>query len=326
VASEARRDAELIEELAASGVEGAEYVVPPARIASGFSNELWTFEVRQAIAGQTGPMVLRVHRAASSSRERILHREVARSGFPTAQPVLSGGADSAFGQPYTVMRRLEGGPAVELGGLGAMRAARDAPTLVASAMAELHDLDPGPARAALRHAGVGDRQLGVDAMLDEIAERSNRIDVRALDALRRTAPRPTDAVIVHGDLHALNLWREPNGRIAVLDWELATLGPPELDVARSELLFSLVPGVLPRPARPLIMAVGRRSARSFRAAYSRRRTIDGPALGWYRALHALRLSALLATRAPVDPVADQWQPVAPQLRRIVEDVSGVRAT
>jgi aminoglycoside phosphotransferase (APT) family kinase protein len=240
--------------------------------------------------------------------------------------VLAGGRESCFGRPYTVMHRLDGRPAVDLRGLRAIRAAREAPTLVASAMAELHELDPGPARVALQHAGIADEQLGVDAVLREIEARASGADVRALAAFRRTMPPPTDAVVVHGDLHGLNLWREPSGRVAVLDWELATIGPPELDLARTDLLFSLVPGAIPRAARPLVMAVGRRSARSFRATYARRRPIDEATLPWYRALHALRLSTLLATRAVEDTVADQWEPVAPQLRQLVEDVSGVRPT
>ncbi|WP_179379594.1 phosphotransferase [Jannaschia marina] len=50
---------------------------------------------------------------------------------------------------------------------------------------------------------------------------------------RLAAPRrPAGPVgVIHGDLHAGNLLRRPSGRIALLDWEEARIGPRLLDLA-----------------------------------------------------------------------------------------------
>lgn len=106
-------------------------------------------------------------------------------------------------------------------------------------LAELHGIeDPAGRFAGLRPAGAGvddlDRRIGWCRSWYEFAardlERSPLIE-RAFEWLDHNRPaHPGPTVLSWGDARLGNvIWRgfEP---VAVLDWEMATLGPPELDL------------------------------------------------------------------------------------------------
>jgi aminoglycoside phosphotransferase (APT) family kinase protein len=305
---------------------GCVFTREPTRIEGGFSSELFGFQLDRAPRGLAGPLVLRLQSDdATAEREQLVHAGVAALGFATPAVVLTGDSSSAFGRPYTIMERLDGSPAVELSGLAALRAFRDAPALVADTMSELHALDASAVVARLFRVGIGDQELGVDAVLGEIDAAVDADPSReALDRLRVTRPRVGRPVVVHGDLHALNLWRLPDGTVALLDWELATIGPAELDVARSALILSLVPGEISRVVRPIVMRMGRRAAQSFTTAYRRQRPVDDTALRWCTGLHALRLLTVVLARSDDDRVAGNWRPLGRHLADIVAEVTSVR--
>ena len=86
----------------------------------------------------------------------------------------------------------------------------------------------------------------------------------------------------------------------------------------------LVPGEIPRAARPVLMRLGRRAADAFTTSYAARRPYDEVALRWCCALHALRLLTVVLTRPESDRVAAQWAPVGRQLGAVVEQVTDVR--
>jgi aminoglycoside phosphotransferase (APT) family kinase protein len=316
---------QLAEELRRRCGQRGIVAVDPVPLSGGFSSELYGFTVQDPAGDLDGHLVLRLlEPGRRASQEQIILADVAAAGFPTAAPLFSGGADSAFGRPYTIMHRLDGGPAVDLSGFAAVRAFRDAPGLVADAMARLHDLDPQPLLADLNACAMGIDQLGVGEIFGEIEGTAEGNAVRAMEALRGCTPEHSASVVIHGDLHVLNLWRLPDNTVVTLDWEMATIGPPELDVARSSLMFSLVPGEMPRAVRAIARSFGRRADRSFRQQYALVRPLDSDSLPWYRALHALRLTTAVLTRPPDDPVAAQWRPVARQLTREIEAVTDVR--
>ena len=60
----------------------------------------------------------------------------------------------------------------------------------------------------------------------------------------------------HGDLHALNVLVDGD-QLTVIDWELAALGDPAFDIARTKLLLHAVPMDIPSAARPVIQHLGR---------------------------------------------------------------------
>ena len=103
-------------------------------------------------------------------------------------------------------------------------------------LARLHAIDPGDVGLAEfgRPAGFMERQL---RRWSEQWQRSKTVDLPALDALRdelvRTLPRQQSAAIVHGDYRLDNTIlhpTEPGKIVAVLDWEMSTLGDPFADL------------------------------------------------------------------------------------------------
>jgi aminoglycoside phosphotransferase (APT) family kinase protein len=315
----------LLEELERQTGEVLGFAQEPERLHGGYSSDIAAFTLVDPPDFLRGPLVLRFLATESAVREQRIQTAVAAAGYPTPMPLLCGTSESSFGRAYTIMRRLAGSPAIELRGRRAIRAMRDAPVLTADGMIALHELDATPVAIDLERHGVPEAKLGANAMLTEIEASTTTSDERsAVDWLVQHAPAWRRVVVVHGDLHALNLWREPDGTVALLDWEVATIGPPELDAARTELMFRLVPGELPRAARPLLMWLGRRSARSFRARYVQRRHLDERTLQWCSALHALRLLTTVLTRPGDDPVAALWRPVDGALRDVVAATTGVR--
>jgi aminoglycoside phosphotransferase (APT) family kinase protein len=299
----------------------------PVPIEGGFSTDLFEFELDHAPRGLDGPLVLRLldEDEAAAAREQQVHMGVIELGLAAPAVSLVGGSSSAFGRSFTIMQRLDGAPAVELRGLGALRAFRDAPTLVADSMLALHALDAGPVAARLVRAGIDDDQLGVDAALSAIAtEAEDTATAEALGRLIAARPREGRPVVVHGDLHVLNLWRRPDGTITLLDWELSTIGPAELDIARSALILRLVPGEVSRAVRPLIMRFGQRAASAFTASYAERRPFDSGLFRWCTGLHALRLLTVVLRGNHDDSIARQWRPVSRRLVDLVEEVTDVR--
>ena len=153
-----------------------------------------------------------------------------------------------LGTPFFVMERIEGEvpsdiPPYTFGDDWLHDATREQQAQVAEAMigvlAELHQIDDATTRfAGLRHPGPGahdlDRRIRWCERWYEFAAgdvgRSPLLD-RAFIWLDANMPdRPSPTSLSWGDARLGNvMWRdfEP---VAVLDWEMATLGPPELDL------------------------------------------------------------------------------------------------
>jgi aminoglycoside phosphotransferase (APT) family kinase protein len=225
------------------------------------------------------------------------------------------------------MPRIAGTPLfADAGPIEVFRGFRQVPGLLATLMADLHTLDPAPVDAALRAAGVPDRDLGADALLADL-DRGVGAGLGLVHSwLATNRPPPSGKAVCHGDLHALNILAGGD-TTTVVDWELATVGDPALDVARTALILAAVPVEMSGAVRPIVQRLGRGAARRFVAAYRDRRPLAQPALDWYEVAHAARLLARLWAQdagAPADPVLEAWAPTAPYLRARIEQVSGLR--
>jgi aminoglycoside phosphotransferase (APT) family kinase protein len=131
-------------------------------------------------------------------------------------------------------------------------------------------------------------------------------------------------VVCHGDLHALNVLAAGD-HLTVVDWELATVGDPALDVARTALILAAVPVEMSPRARRPVQRLGNGAARRFIRAYTEHRPLDPNAVTWHEVLHAARILARLERRdAAPDPVLDAWAPTAPLLRARIERIAGIR--
>lgn len=283
---------------------------PPVRLTGGRSADSYRIDIRDPPNGIPATLVLRLqHDDDGAAHECALQASVAKTGFPTPAVLAAGAKGNGFGRPYIIMTFMPGMDPIKAGKI------RSIPTLLADTMRRLHSLDPAPVRTALAAAGVT-RNARPRDVLDALTVSA---DSAVAAAARWLAPRMTEddpQVVCHGDLHGLNLLMDGNRLSAVLDWELATLARREHDVARTELLLALMPGVGPAAIRPVLRWLGARAARQFLRAYRARAALDPAALDVFRALHVLRLIALARTPGSTPTgVYNLWRPLEPALLR-----------
>jgi aminoglycoside phosphotransferase (APT) family kinase protein len=145
--------------------------------------------------------------------------------------------ESVLGAPFYVMERIVGRPyrdASELSPLGERRT-RSISTALVETLAALHTIEPG-------HVGLGDfgrphgylgRQVSRwKRQLDASRSRELPLAEALHSRLATMAPRESATGIVHGDYRLDNLLVDENDRVAaVIDWEMATLGDPLIDLA-----------------------------------------------------------------------------------------------
>jgi aminoglycoside phosphotransferase (APT) family kinase protein len=147
---------------------------------------------------------------------------------PEVMAVREAGATRS-GRPFVLMRMVEG-ENVEV----AVRSALPA-VLVGAAVRVLADLRRLPMGAT----GIGDEQVQppvrqVDRWEPLMSRGPPELVVRGPELatrLRRLEPNIGEATLTHGDFTLGNLLFSKGEVAAVLDWEIAELGPPEVDLA-----------------------------------------------------------------------------------------------
>lgn len=167
-------------------------------------------------------------------------------------------------------------------------------------IAALHALDPGA-------LGLGDygragnyfeRQIArwsQQYLADELAGRDANMDW-LIDWLPGAIPPGDETSIVHGDFRADNMIFHPTEPrvLAVLDWELSTLGHPLGDFAYHAMIMRLPPELLGGLGGRDLAALGLPGEADYVAAYCARTGRTGiPAWNFYLAFNMFRLAAIL---------------------------------
>ncbi len=208
------------------------------RLAGGASKESWALDYEAQ--GQVHPLFLRreaggVMTAATLPLEWE-HRVLALAhahGVPTPRPL--GFHPDLEGRPAILMERLPGesigARVVRRPDLEAARA--HLPLEMAEALARIHGIPleeasflPGPGGEEAWRWAV----FGLYRDLDRLGEPHPAVEL-GLRWLLDHPPPPRPLVVVHGDFRIGNLLVEPEGLVAVLDWEFAHLGDPREDLA-----------------------------------------------------------------------------------------------
>jgi aminoglycoside phosphotransferase (APT) family kinase protein len=122
--------------------------------------------------------------------------------------------------------------------------------------------------------------------LDAIVEQGATGFVAARDWLKANRPPERGPLVIcHGDVHPGNLLVDEHGTvIALLDWSVATLAEPVLDLGFTTMALSLAPVDAPPLVQRIVRRLGRGIARRYVRAYTDRRPVDLAALGYYEAL------------------------------------------
>jgi aminoglycoside phosphotransferase (APT) family kinase protein len=232
------------------------------------------------------------------------HRVIAAlAGTPVPVPATFGLCQdpSVTGAPFYVMAYVDGvvprDQATVAASLDEPARARATDSLV-DALVALHAVDPE--RVGLgqlgRHSGYLERQL---ARWQRQLSQSRTRPLPALDEVHRrlAANLPAQvgpARIVHGDFRLDNVVLSPAGQVlAVLDWELCTLGDPLADVGLL-LVYWAEPGdqTLPLGAAPTVMA-GFPGRAAIVEAYAARSGRDLSQLDVYVAFASWKLAVIL---------------------------------
>lgn len=119
---------------------------------------------------------------------------------------------------------------------------------------------------------------------------------RLIDWLPANIPPGDETRIVHGDFRIDNLIFHPRSAqvVAVLDWELSTLGHPLADFAYHLMMYRMPPGISAGLAGADFRALNLPAEDEYVAAYCRRTGRDGiPALDFYVAFNMFRLACIL---------------------------------
>ncbi|EQB30825.1 phosphotransferase family protein [Sphingobium ummariense] len=118
---------------------------------------------------------------------------------------------------------------------------------------------------------------------------------RLVEWLPAHIPPGEDTSIVHGDFRIDNLIFHPTQPrvLAVLDWELSTLGHPGADFAYHAMMYRMPPHIVAGLGGSDPAALGIADEEAYLAAYCRRRGLaDMPGYDFYIAFNFFRLAAI----------------------------------
>lgn len=239
--------------------------------------------------------------AHAIEREARVLGGVAKADFPVARVHGVCTDDSIIGTWFYVMDMVDGRIFWDATVPGVSRAERtrifDA---MNAAIAQLHGID----YAAI---GLGDfgrpgsyfeRQIGrwsQQYLEDTDAGRDPNMD-RLIEWLTVNIPADDDATsITHGDFRIDNMIFHPTEPrvLAVLDWELSTLGHPGADFAYHAMMYRMPPHIVAGLGGADIAALGIPSEADYVAAYCARTGRDAlPGYDFYVAFNFFRLAAI----------------------------------
>ncbi len=150
---------------------------------------------------------------------------------------------------------------------------------------------------------------------------------RAFEVLSTTMPGSERAVLLWGDGRPGNIIYRDFEPVAVLDWEMAGIGPPEVDVAWATFFQRFFAHAARQWGLPPVPAMFERTTTA--ATYERLGGESLDDLAWYEALAGLRFGIILARMSlrsiaygaqepPTDP--DDLVMFAPLLERLLHEL------
>ncbi len=244
-----------------------------------------------------GPLIKGAH---AVEREAMVLAALGGTGFPVAHVHGLCTDGDVIGTPFFVMEKVEGRifwSSVPDGAASDRAAIFDA---MNETLARLHRIDYGaiglqdygrPGNYFERQIARWSRQY----LEDEAAGRDPHLD-RLIEWLPANIPAGDDATsIVHGDFTINNMIFHPSEPriVAVLDWELSTLGHPGADFAYHAMMYRMPPHIIAGLVGTDAASLGIPSERDYLAAYcARTGRAAMPGYDFYVAFNFFRLAAI----------------------------------
>jgi aminoglycoside phosphotransferase (APT) family kinase protein len=211
------------------------------RLTGGNSNDTYLVSAGDWQAILRRPPVATIDPSAHSvARENRIMQALRDTPAPAPEPLAFCDDIDVLGVPFLVMECVPGYAIKDELPADAPpqpRAAREIGEALIDALAALHTV-------AWREVGLADfgrPEAFLERQVPRWTKQYQRVQVRELPrfdevaaALERLRPENPEPAIVHGDFHADNsliVFDEPARVSAILDWEMATIGDPMLDVA-----------------------------------------------------------------------------------------------
>ena len=271
----------------------------------GQSNPTYLVEMpeRSCVLRRKPPGVL-LPSAHAVDREFRVIGALHKQGFPVPEPILYCGDEAIAGTPFYLMSHADGrvwwNPHMPDAEPAARTRVYDA---MNATLARLHSFDP-------ETLGLSDFGRGENYVARQVARWSKQYrasQTEEIDAMERLIawlpdhlPPPAPIRLVHGDYRLDNIVVAPDGSsiLAVLDWELSTLGDPLADFTYHLMTWHM-------PADPSgassgtlagrdLAALGIPPADDYVAAYASRTGLDPrPHLDTYLAYNFFRIAAIL---------------------------------
>ena len=175
------------------------------------------------------PPGVRIYGTADVARQARLLQALGERGIPVPPVRWYGDEPDWFGRPYSVVELLPGLTLAQMGEHGTLSAGlcRTVVEQAVEVLARLHALEPVPPARWLEEPLMPVYDV---ERWDRFVERSADPELVALGpTLRRRlierAPRSFRTGMFHGDFQWSNLLVDGDALVAVLDWELAAVGP-----------------------------------------------------------------------------------------------------
>jgi len=241
-------------------------------------------------------------------QQRVIELVRARTDVPVPEIVHLELSEKYGGVPFLVVRAVEGNVAGDnppylldpsgwfLQGTPEQWATLERTTI--EVLVALHRItDDGAATAFLHHDQPGDtalaRQLAHQRAYYEWARDGRSVPVleRALEVLEATLPANESAVLNWGDSRPGNIIYQDFEPVLVLDWEMASVGPAEVDLAWVTFFQRFWAGMAEQYGLPPVAAMFHPDETV--ATYQRLsgQTLDR--LAWYEAFAGLRFGIIL---------------------------------
>jgi aminoglycoside phosphotransferase (APT) family kinase protein len=305
VAAALRIEVASLESYLAANVAGFAGPLTVRQFKGGQSNPTYLLETprRRYVLRRKPPGKL-LPSAHAVDREYRVIRALHAQGFPVAQPLVYCADDSVAGTPFYVMDFVDGRVFWEpqMPGIDPAERAAVYDSMNAT-IAQLHGFDP--AKIGLGDFGKGENYVArqVERWSKQYrASETEKIDAmeRLIDWLPKHIPAGGPVRLVHGDYRLDNLIvaREEPKVIAVLDWELSTLGDPLADFSYHLMTWHMPHSESAAGTATLaghdLGALGIPSMNDYVDAYVARTGLDPrPHLPVYLAYNFFRIAAIL---------------------------------